>query len=783
MKNIIRIIIRNFTRKPLTNLINLLGLAISMTLVIVLSVYSYNELTTDNFHVNKDRVYLYGISDDRIYTPGILKENIDLKVPEVASVVRTSGTWGTPVFQVEGRDPVTSNLVFADSGFFSLFTYSFIEGYPESALNEPMSVVITDKLAFKLFGDRQASGNIIKLNNRYNLVVSAVIREPEANSCLSFSALTSIETRKIVQNEPGEYTEWGWRDFQTFVLLRKGASPEAAAGKILALFPEDTRQDFKDTGLTSLRKIYFSRFMLYGSNYLVSGDRKKVLILVMVAFLVLVIALINFINISSSQWQEKIRQTGIKKIVGARRSMILFEILGESFIFFLAALILAVELVNISAPWIRFHTGIHFNQVLVYSPGFILISVSVITVLSVLFSIIPALKISSSGAVDNLRKTLQAGKADFSFNSLFVTVQFIIATVLIAFTLLVQKQVRFGSRNLGFNQENIIGIIMTEQLDQKKDVLNNLLREMPEINEVTFTQYFPGRDISQWGAQMELNGVKKQLNFYTFSADAPLFRLMGLRLAAGRFYSEELPSDKGKVVVNETFLREQGITNPVGSRITMGTRNYEVAGVVKDFHFQPLTKPVSSLVIRNDSHASVCLAGLKGGDYRSLNASLGKIRKIASELSPSFPVEVSFFDQAVYEMYKSESRFRWIFSLMAGSAILICCLGILAMSLFVCQRRIREIGIRKVNGAKVSEILVMLNIDFVKWVALAFLISIPADFFVMQKWLQNFAYRTDIGVWIFALSGLLASGIALITVSWQSWHAATRNPVETLRYE
>jgi putative ABC transport system permease protein len=783
MKKLIKTIIRNFKRNPSTNLINLLGLAISMTLVIILSIYCYSELSTDNFHKDGDRVYLYGLSEDRIYTPGILKENIDMKIPEAESTVRITGTWEAPVFQIDDNQPFISDLIFADEDFFKLFSYNFIEGTPEAALREPLTVVITNTLAYKAFGSLDALGKTIKLNNSNNLTVSAVIEEPKANSCLSFSAVTSIATRKIVQNEPGEYTEWGWRDFQTFLLLRKGANPDETSKKILTLFPEDNRDNFKEVSLTPLRKIYFSKFKLYGSNYIISGDKKKVLILVLVAVLVLVVALINFINISSSQWQEKIRQTGIRKIVGARRSGIILDVLAESFIFFLAAFFIAIELVNIVTPYIHTYAGIDYNPKLTYSPGFIFVSLFSIIVLSVLFSIIPALRISSSRAVDNLRKTVKADKTDFSFNSAFVTIQFLIAIVLIAFTLLVEKQVRFGSNNLGFNQKNIIGINMTEQLSQKKEALRNLLLKMPETADVTFTQYYPGRDISQWGTKLETNGETKESNFFTFSADAAALKIMGLKLLSGRFYSENLSSDIGKVVVNETFLREHNMVNPLGSKIIMGKRTFEIIGVVKDFHFQPVNQPIASLAIRNDSYASVCLVSIQPGNYKLLHITINKIKEAVSDLSPSFPVNISFFDKAVQKMYQSELRFRWIFSLLAACAIVICSLGILAMSLFTCQRRIKEIGIRKVNGARTPEILAMLNKDFVKWVIIAFIFSAPLAWYIMYKWLQNFAYKTELSLWIFALAGLLALGIALLTVSWQSWRAASRNPVEALRYE
>jgi putative ABC transport system permease protein len=783
MKYLFKTIIWNFTRKPVTNLINLFGLAISMTLIIILSVYCYSELNTDNFHKNGGRVYLYRLSEGSIYTPGILKEHIDINIPWVESTVRISGTWVDPVFQVENSEPITSDLIYADEEFFKLFTYTFIEGIPETALKEPMTVVITKRLADKLFGKEEAMGRVIKLNNSNSLTVSAVIEEPKASSCLSFSAVTSIATRKIVQYAAGEYTEWGWHDFQTFVLLKKETDPDETGREILSLFPENIQKDFNDISMTPLRKIYFSDFTLYGSSYLLSGDRKKVQILVLVAVLVLMIALINFINISSSQWQEKIKQTGIMKVVGAKRTQILRNMLAESFIFFLAALIIAVEIVNLISPFIHNYTGIHFSQKLIYSPGFIIVSLVSMLLLSVLFSIIPALKISSSNAVDNLKKRVEPEITRFSFRSIFVTMQFIIAIILIAFTLLIQKQVWFGNNNLGFNKKNILGIKLTEQLNQKKEVLRNLLLENPEISEVAFTQYYPGKDIFHRRAQLEQNGEAKQLDFDTFSAEASVLEMIGLQLVKGNFYTDSLSTDKGKVVVNETFLREHNLLNPIGSKINMGNRIYEIVGVVKDFHYKPVNQSIASLVISNNSYVVYCLANVKTGNSGSIYSITEKIRTIASKLSPSFPVEVNYLDEAIQNMYLSELRFRRIFSLLAACAIVICSLGILAMSLFACQRRVKEIGIRKVNGAKISEILAMLNKDFVKWVLIAFAFSTPVAWYIMHKWLEDFAYKTELSWWIFALAGLIALGIALITVSWQSWRAATRNPVETLRYE
>ena len=342
MQNIFKSTFRNFVRKPATNLINLVGLAVSLALVIILSVYSYSELTTDNYHKNGDRVYLYADFDGRMYMPAILKDQIDLNIPEVESSVRLAGAWEAPTFQAGDREPITSDIVFADADFFKLFTYQATEGNLENALKEPMTVALIKPLAEKLFGKEQALGKTVKLNNDKVLTVSAVINEPEANTSLSFSAITSIATRKIVQPNGEEFTNWGWSNFQLFILLKEGAKPDETAKKIASLFPKNNQdqRDYSKLKLNSFEKVYFYKFSLYGSDstYFHGKDKRKVMILMMVAALVLMIALINFINISSSQWMEKIRQTGVLKVIGASKTTILKNALSEAFILFLMSL-------------------------------------------------------------------------------------------------------------------------------------------------------------------------------------------------------------------------------------------------------------------------------------------------------------------------------------------------------------------------------------------------------------------------------------------------------------
>ncbi len=779
MQYILKASFRSLIRKPTINLINLFGLAISLSLVIILSLYTYRELTANSFYKNADRIYMYG--ENRFYTPGILKEQIDLSLPDVEEAIRIAPTWEPSVFQVEGHDPIELDLVFADDGFFRVFDYKVIEGDPNIALKEPMSLVITEDFATKFFGKEQAVGKLIKLDNSNELMVMAVIQRPKESSSVVFDAMTSIASRRIIQPSEGEYTNWSWMNFQTFLLLRNNTKPDKVVKDIAALVPENERNNYNNVNLIPLRKLYFSKLNLSGNDHIRIGDKNKVILLIFVAGLVLVIALINFVNISSSQWLDRIQQIGVMKVIGAKRFTILKNILVEAFLFFFFALIVAAFLSGVFMPMIHDYTGIIVDTELMFSWPFLLIAMGVSLSLSFLFSLIPAFNVSSSNVLANLKNDLVSQKGKNSLRGILVAAQFAITIVLISFTILVQKQVNFGSSNFSFDQNNTVAIKITPQLSQKKNVIRKILYDNPYVGRMSMCQYYPGKNISQWGTKLETESGKKNVRFDTFSADSQFFDLMGLQLISGRFYSDELASDSGKVVVNETFVRQNKIENPLGKRFT--GNGAEIIGVVKDFNYKAVNVPVGALVIQNVPWTSYCLFRLQTSDFNSLSNSLQNIKKEISALSPSFPVEVSFFDQAIEKMYQDEIQFRKIFSLFAGIAIVICCMGILAMSFLASQRRTKEIGIRKVNGAKISEILTMLNKDFIKWVAVAFVIACPIAWYAMNKWLENFAYKTTLSWWIFALVGLLALGIALLTVSFQSWKAATRNPVEALRYE
>jgi putative ABC transport system permease protein len=761
----------------------MVGLSVSFALVLILSAYSYSEFSTDNFHQNHKRIYMVVKANDFIYTPALLKNTLD-NIPGVEKSIRIRDLWNPPVYAAKEEDPVESDLIFTDKQFFDFFDYLTLEGNLNTALNEPMSVCISESLAIRLFGSSPALGKTIKLNNTYLLTVSAVFKEQESNTILSFNSICNLETMERIQPSPNDFTQWNYNNYQTFALLKPGSQTAEILNSVIKSVPEEAKKEFFGSHLLALDKIYFSKLGSMGSSFIKTGNKARVWYLIVVAFLVLTVALINFINITTTRWNEKIKQTGIMKIIGAGRPLLTRNMMFETFFVFSVSLIIAYVLAIFVFPLLLQNTTIHFNPLLLVNGGFFLTAIGGVTALSLLSGTIPSVRIASSSALINLKKKVSVQNVGTTGKGIMVTLQFTVTIVLIIFTILVQKQVDFGSSSLGFNQENIVGIEITDQLQGKKDVLKEMLANQANVESITFTQYYPGKMLSGWGLGLTLNGEKKTVQFNTFSADAGFFNIMGLKLLNGRFYNDTIAADKHKVVVNEQFLRESGISNPLGGMMPRGENiKYEIVGVVKDFHFRPVNEPITPLVIRNDNYASVVLVKLRTATFGELHNTFGKIKGMAAELSPDFPSNVTFFDQAIQNMYLAEVKFRNVFTLFSVCAIVISCLGILAMSLFATQRRIKEIGIRKVNGARISEVLILLNRDFVKWVLIAFVIATPIAYYSMNKWLESFAYKTELSWWIFALAGMLALGIALLTVSWQSWKAATRNPVEALRYE
>ncbi|MBN2091045.1 ABC transporter permease [candidate division KSB1 bacterium] len=789
MKRLIILLIRQFRGRPVTSSINILGLALGMTVVVILAAYCYSELKTDHHFEMGDQIYLVLGEREKtssiihaIHTPGILKKHIDEQIPQIQATVRIAGTWDPPIFQVENQEPVTSKLIFADPEFFSIFNYPVVMGNLKNALEEPMSLVLLKSEAIRLFGTVETVGKIVKINNQDILTVTAIIDDPQNNSCLSFNAIAPVSSMDKIQYEDERFTSWQRLNFQTFVRIGNHQQILNLEKAITNLFPVNPfNQEHTTVELFPLQKIYFSEISVSRTDYLRTGDKSQVMILLLVAILVLIIAIINYVNISTAHQFEKLKQYGVQKIIGASQLLIFRNIVFEAIIVFILSTLIAMTITGMIIQHIKNYTGINFSNILFISPQFFGLAFIISIFLGFVAAIFPAVRLAASDPVNNLNKKLSGKENRATLGKILIVFQFAIAITLIAFTILIQKQIKFGSKDLGFEKENIVAIKLTDQLRNRRDVLKKYLLEQSLVGKVSFSRFYPGKDFSSWQATLMQNGEEKVVTFDNFHSDAEFFDLMGIRLLKGRLFSSDLATDRNKILVNEAFVREYGILNPIGA--TFYDCEFEIIGVIKDFHFKPVNIPISPLAIISREWASECLVKLNNNNFEAIQAFLKNTHRICSELSPAFPVEINFLDTAVENMYQHEIQFRRIFSLFAGTAIFLCCLGIFALSLIACQRRTKEIGIRKVIGANSFEILMLMNKNLFRWVGISFIIACPVAWYVMNRWLENFAYKTELSWWIFLLAGIITTTIALLTVSWQTIRAATANPVESLRYE
>ena len=631
----------------------------------------------------------------------------------------------------------------------------------------------------------------MQLNDKYALTVSAVLKKSTKKTALHFQALVSSATRNKVQNPDNEYTSWGTNNFITFVMLEEGVDLQSEAKAIFNLYPKSDNLLRVDTGmdvseLIPFKKLYFSKIDLGPFKFIRQTNKNKAVTLLFVALLVLLVALLNFVNISSFQWNNRLSYIGIVKVFGANRLRVIGMILCETIFIFLVAFLLALLLVNILVPVIARFTDMQFETTLVYTPTFIVLSFLSTMTLCLLVSIIPAWRITNSKVVNNLQKSVDGYKHKNIFRTVLLRTQLIISIALVAFTLLVNRQIHFGSSEFASNKNTTLILNITKQLGDHQDAFVQMLKSNPHVKRFSFTDYYPDKYMPKWGDDlMSKDGVNQDIIFDITSADSAIFNILNLEVVQGKPFGKiSSLADESEVVVNETFVNKFGITSPLTLRLNWKRgHKYRVVGVVKDFNYESVDKKINPLVLVNSSQGSYCLLQLDTKNFNILHRTIKDLKKETAKLSPSFPVDIQFLDRAVLNMYRSEVQFRQLFTLFALAAIVICMLGVFAMSLFTCQKRNKEIGVRKVNGATIFEIVALLNYNFILQVFIALLIALPLAYWAMDRWLQNYAYKTAVEWWMFAGAGFVVLFVTLLTVTLQSWSTARKNPVEALRYE
>ena len=768
-EGILKITIRNFRKNISSSLIKILGLVVSLSAVIIIWSFVNNENKFDKNIPTGDRIYRLetGWASMPPYLGHYLNQNPTNQI--IATRLNFRGDAG---IQVNNTPYTLRDMAFADSTFFKTFPLEFIAGDRAEALNRPFSLVLTESIARKLFGSTNAVGKIVRFENQVDFTVTAIIKD-QPYLHLTISALASIITLEKIGYK-GILKEYDGWSYPTYILLPDGISTAESQKTVFDLLKKAGYTD--NFRLRPFRDIYYLSEVENESNTK-HGNILYNRILISVSIFILLLAAINFINLTIANAVSRAKEVSLKKLQGATKLQLVMQFLIETVIFILFSVIMAFILLWFLNPALHSLTGFSINSSdFLTRKNLIIISAGLITFI-LISGVYPSLFISSYTI--NSKQSNHSGHVVIR-NGL-ILFQNLVSITLICCTLLANKQFRFmNKKDLGFNRNNIVNLKINSQLKEKMELFKEKLLKYPEIISLSYSSRIPGNYWGSWCCVKIEGNENKYFNNYV---DPDYLKTMDIKLKDGRNFSAENVSDlKTTYLINETGINKYGLKNPIGQVITPGNGiRGEIIGIIKDFHYRGLNYEQTPLILFNTNdyknHVNIRING------NNIEGALAKIKIIWEEICPAFSFDYTFLDETYDLQYKSERRFESLLFSFALLALFIATIGLLGLSIYSTERRTKEIGIRKVSGAKVSEIIVMLNKDFLKWVAFAFIIACPVSWYAMTKWLQNFVYKTDLSWWIFVIGGILALGVAFLTVSWQSWRAATRNPVEALRYE
>jgi putative ABC transport system permease protein len=708
-------------------------------------------------------------------------------VAAIESAVRLRNAPGF-AFKYENNMFFEEHGLTADPQLFDIFSFKTIAGDPKEALDQLNGIIITQSFAKRYFGTEDPLNKQIQLEGQEYLFVLAVIEDVPKQSHIQFDYLLS---QKFAEEYHLCGMEWGDPNFRTYILLKTNSDPEDAAQAITRVAKEKGMPHVKYGKLAALLRPLKDIYLDYKVNNRLgeTGDYRYLYIFSTIAFLILILACINYVNLTLSLHTKRLKSTSIRKVCGARRSTIFWSSFVESGVLVLLAFIISLTILWFLAP--TFHTFL--NKVLsehLLNPVFLGLVGGLFVVTIVLCSVYPSKVFSGSRAIELMNR--YSGKKTGILKSL-VVFQNVIAVILIIVALGINKQMQYiRHKKLGFNTDQIAYTYLRGDIYKKINVVRQTLLENPNISEVSLKDCLPYRQINGTvGISWKLNGEWQNegkpdpIAMETTHIDDQYFDMMGVQFTAGRNFSEEMAGDKRNYIVNEEAVRLMGLNNPVGTEFRLYGREGIIVGVIKDTYFKSLHENINPQVFHlfndesSDSYFSALFFKING----DINGAIDHVQKVWMQNNPGIPFEFHFLDQDYEKLYEKDTRIAKMINLFCSLAVFIACLGLFGQAVISSQNRIKEIGIRRVNGAKVNEVMILLNKGIITWISLAYIISIPIAWYAMHRWLQNFAYKTNLSWWIFVLSGFLALGIALLTVSWQSWRAATRNPVEALRYE
>jgi predicted permease len=785
LKNYLKTTFRNLWKNKGYTFLNIFGLAIGIACAALIFLWVEDELSYNDYFPNKEN--LYKIKDQQTYdgntftfdaTPGPLAKSIKEEIPGIKNTART--TWGNQsLFSIGDKDIYEPGL-FVDPSFLSMFKLAFLKGNPSTAFNELHSMVISKKMAEKFFESTDVIGKSLKVDNKQAYVISGVFDDLPENVSFKFDWLAPF---RIFEEQNQWLQNWGNNGIVTYVETAPNASIKAINKKL------HNYLDSKSSGLNAKFSIYpMNRWRLYDrfdqSGNEKEGSIKYVHLFSLIAWIILIIACINFMNLATARSEQRAREVGVRKVLGAGKGKLIGQFMGEALIMALLSALVAVAIVSTFLP--AFNSLVEKQLSLqITNPLHIFVLLSIALICGLLAGSYPAFYLSSFNPVTVLKglKIKSGGSAGFIRKGL-VVLQFSISIILIISTILIYQQINHvKSRDLGYNKDNLIYLQLQGKMKDHFDAIKNDLMTTGVVKNATLSNNsvlslssntgdftWPGKD-PQKQVLITIEGVSPEY-----------ISTMGMQLKAGRDFYPNAKMDSGNVIINETMAKLLKTKDAIGTVISGQGQNLTVTGVVKDFVYSDMYASSAPLILFSDtSNTNFLTIRLKATS--DLSSSLAKIGSVVKSNNPGFPFEYKFVDQQFEQLFKTETLIGKLASVFAILAILISCLGLFGLAAYTAERRTKEIGIRKVLGASVPGITGLLSKDFLKLVTISCLIAFPVAWWAMSEWLNDYKYRIEIEWWVFAGAGILALIIALITISFQAIKAAMANPVKSLRSE
>lgn len=788
VRNYFKITIRNLLKNKAFSFINISGLAVGMASAILIILWIQNEVSMDRFHEKADRIYVLNNRDHfngQLHawsvTPKVLGPTVKKDYPEVEETARISST--SFLFSV-GDKRITESGGFTDPGFFSIFSFPMIYGNSKTALANVNNIVITEKFARKLFGTGDVLGKTVKIDSTDYFTITGVLKDLPNNTAIRFSYLLpwSYMTKLKLDDD-----SWSNNSVKNYVLLKPGVSQKSFDEKIRNIAIEHT----KNSGFPSTAQIFTQSIKdrwLYSKseNGQYTGGRiEMVRLFSIIAGFILLIACINFMNLSTARSEKRAKEVGIKKVVGARKGTLIFQFIGESiFISFLAALI-AIILVSLSLP--AFNRLINKELFIDYhDPANWIAGFSFILITGLLAGSYPAFYLSSFKPIGVLKGSFKINHHAVNPRKVLVVIQFTFAIVLIISTIIVDHQIKYAqSRDNGYNKDQVVYSSLDGDLEKNYELVRSeLLRSGAAISVTKSMSPITERYSDGWGWKWEGSTEEDtKTDFIRMSTDADFVKTLGITLISGRDIDiRKYPGDSTSVLLNEAAVKVMRLKDPLGQMIEADGQQWKVVGVVKDFIYESPYEKISQLAVFGPASWFTTMhykLNPANTTEKNLQIAAGIFRKF----NPQYPFDYKFVDEAYATKFEEQQRTGTLAALFAGLTIFISCLGLFGLATYMAENRVKEIGVRKVLGASVTNITRLLSMDFLKLIIISFLIASPVAWFVMNKWLSGFTYRVQIAWWIFALAALLSIVIASLSVGYQSLKAAIRNPVESLRSE